>query len=227
MRERLVKEINYQQDRAIKLQLDVEAGKQPRVAPEQFKRKAEELAARLEQRENELLAMKNVVSSTPVIIGGALVIPKGLLAFRKGEIQFSADAETRSHIERIAMNAVMDVERNFGHEVKDVGAEKCGWDITSRPPVNADGSIKPDRHIEVKGRAKGQNTITVSRNEIIYGLNQADKFILAIVIVDEDSHKGPYYVRNPFAVEPDFCVASINYDLTDLLTKAVDPNATI
>ncbi|PJB09708.1 MAG: RNA helicase, partial [Gammaproteobacteria bacterium CG_4_9_14_3_um_filter_38_9] len=227
VRERLVKEINYQQDRAIKLQLDVEAGKQPRVAPEQFKRKAEELAARLEQRENELLAMKNVVSSTPVIIGGALVIPKGLLAFRKGEIQFSADAETRSHIERIAMNAVMDVERNFGHEVKDVGAEKCGWDITSRPPVNADGSIKPDRHIEVKGRAKGQNTITVSRNEIIYGLNQADKFILAIVIVDEDSHKGPYYVRNPFAVEPDFCVASINYDLTDLLTKAVDPNATI
>ncbi|PKG93147.1 helicase-related protein [Paraglaciecola sp. MB-3u-78] len=223
VRERLVKEINYQQDRAIKLQLDVEAGKQPRVAPEQFKRKAEELAARLEQRESELIARKNVVSSTPVVIGGALVIPQGLLSLRKGDTPFAIDAAARARVERVAMNAVMQAEQAFGHCVTDVGAEKCGWDVTSRPPVNADGSIKPDRHIEVKGRSKGQSTITVSRNEIIYGLNQAEKFILAIVVVDADSHEGPYYVKNPFNVEPDFGVASINYDLSDLLSKAVKP----
>lgn len=225
--ERLVKEINYWSDRYIKLQDDVNAGKQPRMQPEMARRRVDELTARLEQRKTELEALKNVVSRTPVVMGGALVIPQGLLAHRKGETQFSVDAEARSRVERIAMNAVMDAERSFGFEVKDVGAEKCGWDVTSRPPVNADGSIRPDRHIEVKGRAKGQSTITVSRNEIIYGLNQADKFMLAIVIVDGEEFEGPYYVKTPFTVEPDFGVASINYDLSDLLSKAVAPEQTV
>ena len=225
--ERLVKEINYWSDRYIKLQDDVNAGKQPRMQPEMARRRVDELTARLEQRKTELEALKNVVSSTPVVMGGALVIPQGLLAHRKGETQFSVDAEARSRVERIAMNAVMDAERSFGFEVKDVGAEKCGWDVTSRSPANADGSIRPDRHIEVKGRAKGQSTITVSRNEIIYGLNQADKFMLAIVVVDGEEFEGPYYVKTPFTVEPDFGVASINYDLSDLLSKAVAPEQTV
>ncbi|MCZ4806714.1 helicase-related protein [Legionella pneumophila] len=225
--ERLVKEINYWSDRYIKLQDDVNAGKQPRMQPEMARRRVDELTARLEQRKTELEALKNVVSSTPVVIGGALVIPKGLLAHRKGETQFSVDAEVRSRVESIAMNAVIDTERNFGFEVKDVGAEKCGWDVTSRPPTNADGSIRPDRHIEVKGRAKGQNTITVSRNEIIYGLNQADKFMLAIVIVNGEEFEGPFYVRTPFSTEPEFGVASINYELSDLLSKAVSPEQTV
>ncbi|MFT5419592.1 MAG: superfamily II DNA or RNA helicase [Candidatus Endobugula sp.] len=225
--ERLVKEINYWSDRYIKLQDDVNAGKQPRMQPEMARRRVDELTARLEQRKAELIALKNVVSSTPVVIGGALVIPQGLLSMRKGETQFSVDAVARARVERVAMNAVIQAERAFGYTVTDVGAEKCGWDVSSRPPANADGSIKPDRHIEVKGRAKGQSTITVSRNEIIYGLNQSDKFILAIVIVDNDSHEGPFYVQSPFTVEPDFGVASINYDLSDLLSKAVTPELTL
>ena len=226
VRERLTKEINYQAGRAIKLQVDVEAGKQPRMQPEQFKRRAEELTARLEQREKELAAMRSVVSSTPVIIGGSLIIPQGMLAQRKGEPTFTVDAVARARIEQVAMQAVIDTEKAFGHEVKDVGAEKCGWDVTARPPA-VDGKLLDDRHIEVKGRAKGQSTITVSRNEIIYGLNQTDKFILAIVIVDGENHEGPFYIQNPFSQEPDFGVASINYELKDLLSMAVGPEKTL
>jgi hypothetical protein len=37
----------------------------------------------------------------------------------------------------------------------------------------------------VKGRAKGWSTITAMKNEILHGLNQADKFILVIVPADE------------------------------------------
>ncbi|MBM9518988.1 DUF3883 domain-containing protein [Desulforhopalus vacuolatus] len=225
--ERLIKEINYWSDRYIKLQDDVNAGKQPRMQPEIARRRVDDLSARLEQRKVELTASKNVVSSTPVVIGGALIIPQGLLAYRKGETSCVPNAAAHAHIESVAMNAVMEREKRFGHDVKDVGAQKCGWDVTSRPRVHADGSMKPDRHIEVKGRAKGQSTITVSRNEIIYGLNQADKFILAIVIVDGDTFEGPFYVRNPFTMEPDFGVASINYDLKELLSKAVEPEQTI
>ncbi|MGV8261165.1 hypothetical protein, partial [Pseudomonas aeruginosa] len=90
--------------------------------------------------------MQQVSSATPVVIGGALVIPAGLLAQRQGDTAFCADAEARSRIEWAAMHAVIAAEQALGHSVKDVSAEKCGWDITARPPVAADGSIKDDRH---------------------------------------------------------------------------------
>ena len=74
--------------------------------------------------------------------------------------------------------------------------------------------------IEVKGRVKGSTTVTVTRNEILYGLNQREKFILGIVLVDGSEADGPYYVRNPFTQEPDWAVTSINLDLEQLLARA-------
>lgn len=225
--ERLVKEINYWQDRFLKLSDDVKAGKQPKLQPENARRRVDELTARLQQRTAELIALKQVVSSTPVVIGSALVIPQGLLSKRKGEVIFTPDAVNRAHIEKVAMSAVFSAEQALGHSVFDVSADKCGWDITARPPLNTDGSLPQDRHIEVKGRSKGQTTITVSRNEILYALNQAEKFLLAIVLVDGDSFEGPFYIRQPFNKEPDTGVASINYDLAELLSKATEAKESV
>ncbi len=219
--ERLVKEINYWSDRYLKLKEDVAAGKQPQVQPEMARRRVDELTARLEQRTAELKGMLNVVSSTPVVAGGALVIPAGLLAARKGDVAFSADADARSRIELLAMQAVIAAEKALGHEVFDVSAEKCGWDITARPPVGEDRSLQDDRHIEVKGRIKGATTVTVTKNEIFSSYNQGEKFILAIVLVDGDTTDGPHYIRHPFKNEPEFGVASVNYDLQELLARAV------
>ncbi|ELB7348355.1 helicase-related protein [Klebsiella michiganensis] len=225
--ERLVKEINYWQDRFLKLSDDVKAGKQPKLQPENARRRVDELTARLQQRTAELIALKQVVSSTPVVIGCALVIPQGLLSKRKGDVIFTPDAVNRAHIEKVAMSAVTSAERALGHSVFDVSADKCGWDITARPQLNTDGSLPQDRHIEVKGRSKGQTTITVSRNEILYALNQAEKFLLAIVLVDGDSFDGPFYIRQPFNKEPDTGVASINYDLAELLSKATEAKESV
>ena len=228
--ERLVKEINFWSDRYIKLQDDLAAGKDVRLTLENVRRTIDDLTARRESREKELLAMRHVVSATPVVLGGALVIPAGLLMQRKGvpaeQGGWSADAAARARVEQMAMRAVMEAERALGHDVIDVSAQKCGWDVTSQPkPV--DGRLTTSRHIEVKGRAKGQSTITVTRNEILYGLNQADKFILAIVLVDGDRHEGPFYVRQPFTQEPDWATTSINLDLGQLLAKAVAPGASL
>lgn len=231
--ERLVKEINFWSDRLIKLRDDKAAGKDVRLTLENVERTIDEMGARLQTREQELRAMRHVVSATPVILGGALVIPAGLLEQRRSgqspkskeeEAAFlSADAAARAHIERVAMQAVMDAELALGCTVKDVSKDKCGWDVTSQPPKAADGTLPPARHIEVKGRAKGADTVTVTHNEIAYALNQTDKFILAIVLVDGDSFEGPFYVRRPFTLEPDWAVTSINLDLSELLKKAVTP----
>lgn len=222
IRERLVKEIDYWSDRHEKLKIDLQAGKDVRLPLENVRRTIDELTVRLENRSKELEAMRHVVSAMPVVVGGALVIPAGLVAQRNGEPQgqtWTADADARARVERVAMEAVRKAEEALGHQVIDVSAEKCGWDLTAVVPVS-DGKLPQARHIEVKGRAKGQSTITVTRNEILYGLNQADKFILAVVIVDGDSHEGPHYIRNPFTQEPDWAVTSINLDLAALLEKA-------
>ncbi|ODU50882.1 MAG: RNA helicase [Thiobacillus sp. SCN 63-374] len=220
--ERLVKQIDYWSDRYMKLQDDLAAGRDVRLTLENVRRTVDELTARRQAREKELMAMRHVIAATPLVVGGALVIPAGLLAQRRGEPGWSADAEARARVEWIAMRAVMDAERALGHEVIDVSAEKCGWDITSLPR-GTEGTLGPARHIEVKGRVKGASTITITRNEILYGLNQSDKFILAVVLVDGGSHEGPFYIRKPFHQEPDWAVSSINLDLIELLKKSGAP----
>jgi superfamily II DNA or RNA helicase len=224
--ERLVKEINYWSDRYIKLSDDKAAGKDVRLPLENVQRTIDDLTARKQSREKELLALRHVVSSTPVVVGGALVIPAGLLMQRRGvpaEVGgWTADAAARSRVEQLAMQAVMDAERALGHQVIDVSAQKCGWDITAIPPAK-DGKLPLSRHIEVKGRAKGSSTVTVTKNEVLYGLNQQDKFILAVVLVDGDNVEGPHYVRQPFTQEPDWAVTSVNLDLNELLKRSTSP----
>ena len=217
--ERLVKEINFWSDRYIQLQDDLAAGKDVRLTLENVRRTIDDLTARRAAREKALTARRQVVSGTPLVVGGALVVPAGLLLQRRGEPGWSADAAARARVERIAMDAVIAAERALGHHVVDVSAQKCGWDVTSVPPA-VEGKLPPSRHIEVKGRAKGSSTVTVTRNEVQYGLNQQDKFMLAIVLVDGDSADGPHYIRRPFTREPDWAVTSVNLDLAALLGQA-------
>jgi len=220
--ERLYKEINHWSHRYIRLQDDAKAGKDVRLSIENVRRTIDDLEARLKAREHQLKSQRHVVSATPVVLGGTLVIPMGLLAQRRGEDGWQADSAAKQRVERMAMDAVMRAEQALGNRTHDVSALKCGWDITSTA-LGSDGRIAASRHIEVKGRAKGQTTITVSRNEIIYGLNQADKFVLAVVLVEGEQTEGPFYVHRPFSVEPDWATTSVNLDLAELLKRAVAP----
>ena len=198
--ERLTKEINFWSDRWLKLKDDQEAGKDVRLNLENARRTVADLEGRLDNRKKELLAQRHVTSATPVALGGALVVPAGLLRRLRGEAPaedaatFAADAAARARIEKLAMDAVRRVEEAQGCCVVDVSAQKCGWDITSYPPT-VDGKQPDTRHIEVKGRVQGASTVTISRNEMLYALNQADKFLLAIVLVGDDGRiEGPHYL---------------------------------
>jgi hypothetical protein len=220
--ERLTKEIDFWSDREIKLREDRAAGKDVRLNLENATRTLKDLQFRLDNRKRELQAMRQVQNGTPVVLGGALVVPEGLLRKLRGEAPppNTADAVARAKIERLAMEAVIAAERARGHQVDDVSADKCGWDVTSYPPA-VNGRQPLARHIEVKGRVAGADTITVTRNEITYGVNQAEKFVLAIVFVNaDDSVDGPHYLANPFQREPDWGAASVTYNISDLLARA-------
>jgi superfamily II DNA or RNA helicase len=225
--ERLTKEIAFWSDRWIKLKEDQAAGKDVRLNLENIQRSINDLEGRLENRKKELQSMRHVTNGTPVVLGGALVVPIGLLRKLRGEppqnaaaAALTSDPEVRSHIEQLAMNAVRLAEEGRGCRVVDVSDEKCGWDITSYGPA-VNGRLPEARHIEVKGRGKGASTVTVTKNEIFESWNQGIKYQLAIVLVGEDdSIDGPHFVPHPFKEEPGWGVSSVNYDLKTLMECA-------
>ena len=229
--ERLTKEIAFWSDRWMRLKEDQEAGKDVRLNIDNIQRTINDIEGRLENRKKELQAMRHITNGTPVVLGGALVVPIGLMRKLRGEpapdsADFSADPAARSRIELLAMNAVRRAEEARGCRVVDVSAQKCGWDITSYAPV-VDGKMPESRHIEVKGRIQGATTVTVTKNEIFESWNQGGKYHLAIVLVGEDdSIDGPHYVPHPFKEEPGWGVSSVNYDLDALLACATPPGST-
>jgi len=117
--------------------------------------------------------------------------------------------------EQIAMQAVMQAETKLGNHPTDVSKLYMGYDIESFDPKT--GRL---RFIEVKGRKAGAETVTVTRNEILTGINSPEQFILAIVEVEDGIGTEPIYIRNPFNKEPDFGVTSVQYDLGELFNKA-------
>ena len=76
------------------------------------------------------------------------------------------------------------------------------------------------RFLEVKGRIDGAETVTVSKNEILAGLNKPDDYFLAISEIvfsgEVASIKNLHYIRNPFRREPDFAATSVNYNWKEL-----------
>ena len=152
-------------------------------------------------------------------MGGALVIPVGILAKLQGKpIQPETFGIEKARVEAMAMAAVMQAEKSLGFEPRDVSEMKCGYDIESSIPGT--GCL---RFIEVKGRTEGAATVTITKNEILTGLNKPDEFILAFVEIQGEKSVA-HYIRRPFQREPDFGVTSVNYNLSELLARAEEPS---
>jgi hypothetical protein len=217
--ERLTKEINYWDHRAVQLKEQELAGRtNARLNSGLARQRADDLTARLQKRMAELEQERKISPLPPVVLGAAMIVPVGLLAQLRGQAPtlpaFAADTK-RS--ERLAVCCVMETERRLGFLPRDVSAAKLGYDVESSIPDT--GRL---RFIEVKGRIAGAGTVTVTKNEILTALNKPEDFILAIVEVDGEATY-PRYLRRPFQREPDFGVTSVNYDLGELLSRAEEP----
>ena len=220
VKDRLTKEISYWDHRAAELQHKEEAGKSSsRLNSREARKRADLLQGRLQKRLEDLKLERQISPLPPVVLGGLLVVPIGLLAEMTGRAGHASagPVDTQASAAR-ARAVIMDIERGLGFEPTDREFEKLGYDIESRVPGT--GQL---RFLEVKGRVATASTVTVTRNEILYSLNKPDDFILAIVQFHEDGSHSAHYVRQPFNREPDFGVTSVNYDFGELLARSEQP----
>ncbi len=220
VKERLTKEISYWDHRAEQLKLQEQAGNlNARLNSQEARRRADALQGRLLKRMEQLDMEAKVSALPPVVLGGVVVVPMGLLAKMAGRPSATSASPIDTQVAAArARQIIMEIERGLGFDPTDREFDKLGYDIESRVPGT--GKL---RFIEVKGRVSGAHTITVTKNEILYSLNKPEDFILAIVeFLDGDSHH-VHYLRQPFNREPDFGVTSVNYNFGELLERATGP----
>ncbi len=224
---RLKKEINYWDARAGELKEQERAGKKVRLNWQNAERRAEDIAERLKRRMNLLEQERFISAQPPRVRGGMVVIPAGLLAQRNAEQGneppkgsfFAEDPQARKIIEGLAMKAVMEAEMALGNKPLDVSAQKVGYDIQSLDPKA--GHL---RFIEVKGRIDGADTVMITRQEVITSLHEPEKFILAIVQVDNGFAREPRYLRGALDTrEPPFDQNAIQFNIKRLLDRAEAP----
>ncbi|MFZ2361593.1 MAG: helicase-related protein [Anaerolineae bacterium] len=251
VKERLTKEIAHWDHRAMELAIQERAGRtNARINSAKARQRADELQARLTKRMAELQQERQLAALPPTVIGGALIVPQGLLDRLAGQRSSppSLFARETKRVELAAMAAVMQVERELGYDPKDVGRDNLGYDVESgdRQAEHAGNDPRRLRFIEVKGRIRGADTVTLTRNEILCALNKPDDWLLALVEVPPveelpaDVQAGLLrddrelyvtavgcqvrYLRRPFQKEPDFDAVSVNYDLQRLRALGAAPH---
>ncbi|QQR73405.1 MAG: DUF3883 domain-containing protein [Holophagales bacterium] len=217
---RLTREIMHWDHRAQELQHQEQAGRpNARLNSQEARRRADELQGRLKKRLEQLDLESQISALPPFVMGGFVVVPAGLLdkMAGRGPSVTLPTRDTQAAAAR-ARELVMATERSLGFEPVDRELDKLGYDLESRDPHT--GRL---RILEVKGRIEGAATLTVTRNEVLYSLNQPESYILAIVEFGQDGNHRVLYLREPFRREPDFGVTSVNYDFAELLVRALPP----
>ncbi len=217
VKDRLTREINYWDNKANELKEQELAGKpNAKINSGKARQRADQLYIRMQDRTRELEEERQIVPSPPVIIGAALVIPGGLIKQLSGQEKpgTAVDVEERERVKQLALQKVMEIERKQNRVPRDVEVEKRGYDIESSIP--GEGKFL---YIEVKGRRKDAETVTITKNEILTCLNKPEQFILAVVLVEKGVAEAPIYIKKPFGREPDFAVTSVNYNLKELIAR--------
>ena len=224
VRDRLTKEINYWDQRANELKLQELAGKKPKLNSGKARQRADELNARLKRRMDELDQEEQLSPLPPIVVGGAIVVPAGRLARLRGERAPDENPDIierlKERVERLAVDAVLQTEATLGRTAVEMPHNNPGYDILSKDPTTGDIFF-----IEVKGRVADATTVTVTKNEILTGLNKPNQFILALARIHDDDSVELWYARRPFKGDQEtfFKMTSANYNFAALAADAEAP----
>ncbi len=224
VRDRLTKEIAFWDLRAAELREQADAGKQPRMNPDRAQARADELSGRLRARLADLDRDQQLSALPPVVIGGALIVPAGLLAVLRGRPLAAPPsvALDREVVERRAVDAVLEAEELLGRKPVEMARNNPGFDVRSEAP---DGRLL---FLEVKGRVADAETFVVTRNEILHALNVPDAWVLALVEVSPSgpAHDRVRYLERPFGdtVHLPFATTSTVLDWRDYWERGREPS---
>lgn len=205
VRERLNKEITYWDRRAFELAERERAGKKTRLPASQMRERAEALARRLDHRLTELEKERDIAVRTPRVTGACLVITQGWIDARVDPEGAENRAKETERIERLAVDAVLSVERSLAHQPTEMPHNNPGYDIESKTPNGLD-------FIEVKGRVSSGKTFVLTRQEAVTALNKNERSILALVRVSDDDTTTVRYLRRPITQPIDPRAARVEYD---------------
>ena len=146
VKERLTKEITYWDYRAADLAAQEQAGRRnARLNSGEARKRADDLQTRLQKRLGEVGLERQISSLPPVVLGGLLVVPIGLLAKLGGKPVELGNSQDKQAAAAVVRAAVMQAERSLGYEPVDRETDKLGYDIESKAPGT--GRL---RFIEVK-----------------------------------------------------------------------------
>lgn len=220
---RLMKEIRFWDARAEELKVKERAGKKTKLPAQVAEERANRLGDRLKGRMLQLQAERTLFSQPPVLKGGALVVPRGLLAklgLAKAPSPFEEQSEAdRELTEQLAMDAVMAAERALGREPRDVHREpNLGYDIESKDKASGDLYF-----VEVKGRLRDSDSVCLQRSQILCALNVPERFRLAVVLVDNEKAEPPLYVTDFDFGQPGFAQTNATYALKQILAAGGPP----
>ena len=191
--QRLTAERNHWDNQVLKLKNDEMAGKRnARLNSAQAARRADEAEDRLNRRRKDLARQRKLSALPPRIAGAAFVVPEGLLARLLGGDLPPELATDTARTERLAVDAVLAVERALGRDPDEKPHNHKGYDIETR---DSDGNLVS---IEVKGRVAGASDFVVTASEVFAGLNKAGHHILALVEVADDERTTVRYLHDPF-----------------------------
>ncbi|MEA2827748.1 MAG: hypothetical protein QOG43_2187 [Actinomycetota bacterium] len=211
VRERLLSEIKHWDHRANQLKDRELAGKLPKSGMNSAKarQRADGLEVRFKRRLEDLDAERQLSPLPPVLTGGALVVPVGLLAALRGTstTEITDLARDRTITERAAVNAVLAAERLIGRSPHEMPPNNKGYDIESKDDT---GLLW---FIEVKGRIAGAETFSITRSEVGVGRNKPDNHILALVEVEDATAKEIRYLRRAFEEVGDLPFDTISVNL--------------
>ncbi len=219
--DRLTREIMHWNNRAIELEERERAGtSRSRINSANARARAEALNDRLQFRMAELQREKRIVAHPPNILGGALVVPAGWFAAKRAVKEEQKPYRRKgppldtSVSEMIAMDAVMEAERQKGYQPRDVSSENLGYDIESLDPRS--GFL---RFLEVKGRVEGAPTVRLTRNEVLTALNKPESWFLVLVRIRNGEALDPIYLKEPFREGIPFSAATMDFEIAALISE--------
>jgi hypothetical protein len=139
VKDRLTKEITYWDHRAEQLKLQEQAGKpNARLNSSEARKRADAMQVRLEKRMGELKLERQISPLPPVILGGMLVVPQGLIATMTGRPAPTLVALADTH-----RTGAADRRCHRGRRrLLDAGRRRCGPDDARPAPAHLRG-IRP------------------------------------------------------------------------------------